>query len=53
MDLTGTFKQRKGELVSQGFATDDPVYFRRDAEKTYVPFSLQLTRSLENGELRL
>ena len=38
-DVTGTFKLRKVSLRDEGFdpgATDDPIYVRDDAARTYV-----------------
>ena len=38
-DVTGTFKLRKVSLRDEGFdpgATDDPLYVRDDAARTYV-----------------
>jgi fatty-acyl-CoA synthase len=55
MEVTGTFKHRKVELVKDGFdpsRVSDPIYFR-DAEKGYVPFDAALHARLMAGELRV
>jgi fatty-acyl-CoA synthase len=39
IDATGTFKQKKGELVREGFdpgASDDPIYFNDAAAEAFV-----------------
>ena len=56
IEITGTFKQRKVDLVKDGFdpdKVDDPIYFY-DAEKSaYVPFSSDLYKKIDAGEIKL
>ena len=40
IDVTGTFKQKKVELVREGFnpaATSDPIYFNDPQARAFVP----------------
>jgi fatty-acyl-CoA synthase len=56
MDVTGTFKHRKADLVRDGFdpsATSDPLYLRDDANKTYVPLTPELYESIISGSHRV
>ena len=56
IEVTGTFKQKKGDLVRQGFnpaATSDPIYFNDAAAKAFVRLDPALYRSIESGEVRL
>ncbi len=55
-DLTGTFKQRKLELQSQGFdpgAVDDPLYLRDEAALAYLPLTPERFARIQNGSIRL
>jgi fatty-acyl-CoA synthase len=56
MEVTGTFKHRKVELVKEGFdprATREPLYFA-DADKgRFVPLDAALFERIEVGEVRL
>ena len=56
IEVTGTFKQKKGDLVRQGFnpaATGDPIYFNDAAAKAFVRLDPALYRQIESGEVRL
>ena len=55
-DLTGTFKQRKLVLQSQGFdpgAVDDPLYLRDEAALAYLPLTPERFARIQNGSIRL
>ena len=54
-DLTGTFKLRKGPLQREGFeptASDDPVLFRDDTQKTYLPLTQAIRERIRSGNVR-
>jgi len=54
--VTGTFKQRKVELVEEGFdpaRVGDPLYFLDAAEGRYVPLGEELHQRITSGALRL
>lgn len=56
LDMTGTFKQRKVDLVGDGFdpaRIADPLYFHDAAQKRFVPLDAELHRRIVSGELRL
>ena len=56
IEITGTFKQRKVDLVKQGFDPDeisDPIYFDDPRTATYVPIDGPLARAIEKGEIKL
>jgi fatty-acyl-CoA synthase len=56
MDVTGTLKQRKADLQRQGFAVAsiaDPLYFRDDAARSYVPLTALLEEQIRNGTTKL
>jgi fatty-acyl-CoA synthase len=56
MDMTATFKQRKIELVRQGFdpnATGDPVYFNDPAANAFVRLDPALFEKVVSGQVRL
>lgn len=56
MDVTGTFKHRKIDLVREGFdpaKLSDRLYFRDPAEGRYVPLELSHFEKIEAGEIRL
>ena len=55
IDITGTFKHRKVDLVKEGFdpvTVDDPVYFNHPDEKAYVPLDQALYDQVINGAFR-
>ncbi len=56
IEATSTFKQRKIELVKQGFdpqATDDPIYFLHPELQTYVRLTPTLYSDICEGRMRL
>ena len=56
IDSTSTFKQRKADLVRDGFdpaKVSDPLYFDDAAAGAYVPIDAALHRRIQAGELRL
>jgi fatty-acyl-CoA synthase len=55
LDVTGTFKQRKGDLVKEGFdpaRSTDPVYFDDRASDGYERVSETLISALGSGRIR-
>jgi fatty-acyl-CoA synthase len=56
MEVTGTFKHRKVELVKEGFdpsTISEPLYFNCPEQKKYVPIDQALYNKIHNGEFRL
>jgi fatty-acyl-CoA synthase len=56
IDVTGTFKQRKVNLVSEGFdpaMTDDPIFFNDPVARRFVPLDAALRAHILSGEVRL
>ena len=56
LDVTGTFKQRKIELVKEGCdptIISDRLYFDDPREGRYVPLDAELHRALESGSVRI
>ena len=56
IDVTGTFKQTKVNLVREGFnpaATTDPIYFNDMHAKAFVRLDPDLYRRIESGDVRL
>jgi fatty-acyl-CoA synthase len=56
LDLTGTFKQKKVDLVKQGFDPAniaDPVYFSDPQSGSFVQLDAALYQRIEKGEIRL
>jgi fatty-acyl-CoA synthase len=56
IDATSTFKQRKIDLVRDGFdpsRTSEPLYFDDGRVGAYVPLDPDLYRRIESGEIRL
>ena len=56
IEVTGTFKHRKVDLVEQGFDPEvvgEPVYFLHPEEDCYVPVDKALHRRICDGEFRL
>jgi fatty-acyl-CoA synthase len=56
IEVTGTFKQKKVDLVREGFnpvATSDPIYFNDPKTKSFVRLDPTLYRSIESGAIRL
>lgn len=53
---TSTFKQRKMELIEEGFdprRVKEPLYFDHPKLHGYVPLTEQIYRDIEGGEVRL
>ncbi|XP_072039081.1 long-chain fatty acid transport protein 2-like [Amphiura filiformis] len=56
MDVTGTFKHKKTDLVKEGFdpnLVSDPMYFLEAEKKTYVPLDPQVMQKIVAGKARL
>jgi fatty-acyl-CoA synthase len=56
IDATSTFKQRKVDLVREGFDPElirDPLYFDDPRAGAYVPLDAALYRAIESGATRL
>jgi fatty-acyl-CoA synthase len=56
LEMTGTFKQKKTELVAEGFELPpggDPVYFDNRALGAYVPVGAGFTSALRDGSVKL
>ena len=56
MEITGTFKHRKVDLVKDGFdleALSDPILFRDPESKCYVPLDSTTREKILNGEIRV
>ena len=56
MDVTGTLKHTKTRLQDEGYdptRIGDPLYFRDDQARTYVPLDTALKRRIDDGEMAL
>ncbi|NWI21740.1 S27A2 synthetase, partial [Crypturellus soui] len=56
LEITGTFKQRKGNLIQEGFDPNvikEPLFFLDDARKTYVPLSPAVYADILEMKLKL
>ncbi|XP_037365315.1 long-chain fatty acid transport protein 6 [Talpa occidentalis] len=56
MEMTGTFKPQKFQLVEEGFSPlkiSDPLYFMDSLKKSYVPLTKELYDQIMNGEIKL
>jgi len=56
IDVTGTFKQKKVELVKEGFDPSqiaDPIYFNDPQSRCFVRLDPALYERIEKGEVRL
>jgi fatty-acyl-CoA synthase len=56
IDVTGTFKQKKMDLVKEGFDPSkitDPIYFNDAQAGAFVPLDPALYQRIEKGEVRL
>ncbi|XP_077327399.1 long-chain fatty acid transport protein 2 [Lithobates pipiens] len=56
LEITGTFKQRKVEVVKQGFdpsTITDPLYFLDEREKKYVPMTQNIYTDIKNKKIKL
>jgi fatty-acyl-CoA synthase len=56
MEITGTFKHRKLDLVAEGFdpgRVGDRLYFADPESKTFIPLDLPTHRRIVDGEVRI
>ncbi len=56
IDVTGTFKQKKVDLVRQGFdpgITPDPIYFNDPDARAFVRLDQDLYQRIQGGEVRV
>jgi fatty-acyl-CoA synthase len=56
IDLTGTFKYSKTELLRQAYdpqASTDPIYFDHQESDAFVPLDSELYRQIHEGVIRL
>jgi fatty-acyl-CoA synthase len=56
IDLTGTFKYSKTELIRQAYdpeACNDALYFDNDESEAFVPLDNELYRRIHDGAIRL
>ncbi|XP_053147767.1 long-chain fatty acid transport protein 6 isoform X2 [Hemicordylus capensis] len=56
MEVTGTFKQQKFQLVGEGFnpsAISDPLYFFDSSKKSYVLLTKELHDEILSGQVKL
>ena len=56
MEITGTFKHRKVDLVKEGFdpaQLEDPIYYRDPEKACYVPLDPIAFDRIANGEIRV
>jgi fatty-acyl-CoA synthase len=56
IDVTGTFKQKKVDLVKEGFnpvATPDPIYFNDGASGAFVRLDAPLYEKLQTQQVRV
>lgn len=56
MEITGTFKHRKVDLVREGFdikTIADPIYFNSPTEKKFIPLDQTLHDRICSGEFKL
>ena len=54
--LTATFKLRKVDMVREGFdpmLVSDPLFFRSDVEKTFIPLDQALRSRIISGQIRV
>merc|ERR1711988_579110 len=56
LEITATFKQKKVELVENGFdpsTVQDPLFFRSTSAKRFVPITPELYARLKCGDVRV
>jgi fatty-acyl-CoA synthase len=56
IEITGTFKHRKVELVKEGYNPEEikePMYFCDHKSQTYLPLDKELYEKIQNKELKL
>ena len=55
LDVTTTFKQKKGDLAKQGFdptQSADPIYFNDPAQRAFVPLDAPLHARIASRQMR-
>ena len=57
IEMTGTFKFRKVELVNEGYDVskfEDGVstYFYSKQEKTFIPLTMEMVKDIDSGDLK-
>ncbi|XP_015665651.1 very long-chain acyl-CoA synthetase [Protobothrops mucrosquamatus] len=56
LEITGTFKQRKNQLVKEEFdpiTITEPLFFLDNSEKSFVPLTLQIYHSITEKKRKL
>ncbi|KAM9168521.1 long-chain fatty acid transport protein 2-like [Mergus octosetaceus] len=56
LEITGTFKQCKGNLVREGFDPNiikDPLFFRDEKKKSYVPMNTDIYAAIQEAKINL
>uniref|UniRef100_A0A8B9SSN6 long-chain-fatty-acid--CoA ligase n=1 Tax=Anas platyrhynchos TaxID=8839 RepID=A0A8B9SSN6_ANAPL len=56
LEITGTFKQCKGNLVREGFdptIIKDPLFFRDEKKKSYVPMNTDIHAAIREAKINL
>jgi fatty-acyl-CoA synthase len=56
LDMTATFKQKKFDLVKEGFdpgRISDPLYFSDAERRTFVPLDAALYARIQGGQVRM
>jgi fatty-acyl-CoA synthase len=56
IEATGTFKQKKVDLVREGFdpaTIDDPLFFSDSASQSFLPLDQALYERIQTGQVRL
>lgn len=58
MEVTTTFKHRKVDMVKQAFdprlvPANEPLFFRDDSAKTFVPLDQKLFDKITDGSVRV
>jgi fatty-acyl-CoA synthase len=56
LDMTATFKQKKGDLVKDGFDPDtitDPIYFNDPSRRAFIPLDRAVYTDIQSGHTRL
>lgn len=56
LDVTGTFKQVKGQLVQEGFdpkVVRSELFLQDESKQTFVPMTSEMYSSIMNGHTRL
>ena len=56
MEMTGTFKLRKVKLQEEGFdpaRVPDPLFFRDDEARAFVPLGAALAAAIRSGQRKV